>query len=216
MNWVRKIIKWLGFGILSLILFLGMTNAIVVGNSSTYVKKELTDIKEAKTALVLGTSRFTSYGTENLFFKDRMKAAADLYHSGKVKHIIVSGDNRTKYYNEPQDMLNALMRLGVSPTAITMDYAGLRTLDSVVRCRKIFNQKDVIIVTQKFHAYRAVFIASRYDMNVQAYSADFESKPFFKLMVREVIARSLAVVDLFVLHRSPKHLEGEDFLDIAE
>ena len=216
MTWIKKGLSWLGWGIIALMLFIISANALVIGKSSSRVISEVSDLKDAKIALVLGTSKSTRFGTENLFFKDRMTAAADLYHSGKVKHIIVSGDNRTKYYNEPQDMMDALGILGVPSEGVTLDYAGLRTLDSVVRCREVFNQEDVIIVTQKFHAYRAVFIAGRYDIEAQAYSADFESRPFLKLLAREVVARSLTVVDLFLLNKSPKYLGEKEILEIAE
>ncbi|MCP4457883.1 MAG: SanA protein [Cytophagales bacterium] len=216
MNSIKKGIKWVGWGILAMILFIGMANAIVVGNTKKHVKEELADLKEAKIALVLGTSKSTRYGTENLFFKDRMKAAADLYHAGMVKHIIVSGDNRTRYYNEPKDMMDALMELEVPSKSVTMDYAGLRTLDSIVRCREVFDQEDIIIVTQKFHAYRGIFIARHYGIKAQAYSADFESRPFFKLLAREVIARPLAMADLFLLNKSPKYLGEKEILEIAE
>ena len=105
MNWIKRGFKWLWVGIAASLLIIGISNAIVIGISSERIKEELGDLKKAKIALVLGTSKSTQYGTENLFFKDRMTATANLYHSGKVKHIIVSGDNRTKYYNEPKDMM---------------------------------------------------------------------------------------------------------------
>ncbi len=208
--------KWSGWTLICLAIFIGGTNIFIVNNNKDKVKEEISKLKEARVALVLGTSKSTQYGTNNLFFTDRMKATAKLYHAGKVKHIIVSGDNRTKYYNEPQDMLEALQKLGVPSDVVTLDYAGLRTLDSVVRCKEIFDQDDIIIVTQRFHAFRAVFIARRYDIRAQAYSADFDSQVFGELLVREVIARSLAFIDIYFLNRSPKYLGKKEILDITE
>lgn len=216
MTWIKKVIKWLAWGMTLLLLFISLANILVVASSKKEVKDEIGQLKDSKIGLVLGTSKSTRIGTDNLFFTDRMEAAAELYLSGKVKHLIVSGDNRTIYYNEPQDMLEALEELGVPSNAITLDHGGLRTLDSVVRCREIFGQEDIIIVTQKFHAYRAVFIANKYDIAAQAYAANFESKTVIKLLIREMVARPLAILDIYVLNRSPKYLGDKEILEIAE
>lgn len=216
MTWIKKGFRLLGWALAVLVLFMTVANIVVVMNSSSRIKGQLDELSKARIALVLGTSKSTRYGTENLFFSDRMKAAADLFHDGKVKHIIVSGDNRSKYYNEPQDMLESLLELGVPSEAITLDYAGLRTLDSIVRCKEIFDQDDIIIVTQKFHAYRAVFIAKHYDITSQAYSANYESELYASLFIRELIARSLSVIDLYLLNKSPKYLGEKEILEITE
>ena len=208
--------KWLSWGIVLLLLFIGLTNIFVLSNSKGKIKNDLKELKDSRTALVLGTSKSTRYGTDNLFFTDRMQAAAELFHSGKVKHLIVSGDNRTVYYNEPQDMLEALEKLGVPSSTITLDYGGLRTLDSVIRCREVFGQEDIIIVTQKFHAYRAVFIASKFNIQAQAYSANFDSQISTQLLMREIVARSLAFLDIYILNRSSKYLGEKEILEIVE
>ena len=123
-----------------------------------------------------------------------------------VKHILVSGDNRTKYYNEPRDMLQALGDLNIPVSDISLDYAGLRTLDSVVRCKEVFGQDKVTIVTQEFHCYRSLFIANYLEMEAVAVSADNGGPIGNTLALREVLARSMAVLDLYVLGRSPKFL----------
>ena len=196
-------------------LFIIFTNIYIITSTRKYVSSKVQDLQSAEIALVLGTSKSTQQGTTNLFFKDRIKAAAALYHSGKVKHVILSGDNRTQYYNEPQDMLEALMKLEVPTEAVTLDNAGLRTLDSVVRCKEVFDQTDIIIVTQSFHAYRAIFIAKGYDIQAQAFSANFESYTYKRLVFREVIARSLAFLDVFVWNRSPRYLGEKEPLVIG-
>ena len=99
-------------------------------------------------------------GSPNPFFEKRIETAAELYRIGKIDHFILSGDNRSMYYNEPMAMLKALLKKGVPASAITLDYAGLRTLDSIVRCKQIFGQNKIIIITQPFHSYRALFISS--------------------------------------------------------
>jgi len=158
-------------------------------------------------ALVLGTSKYSRSGNANLFFKYRMEAAKKLYFTRKVKHIIASGDNSRSYYNEPQDMKKALIKRGIPLTSISLDYAGFRTFDSVVRSKKIFGQNRVTIITQNFHCYRALFIANYYGMNAVAYAAggvpDGHS-PYTRF--REYIARCKAVLDLYILRNNPKFL----------
>jgi SanA protein len=213
---MKKLLRILVWMFVSLVGLIAVTNGIVIFSTKDLMKSDINDLKPVGAALVLGTSKSTSKGQENLFFKDRIRAAAQLYKSGKVKHILVSGDNRSVYYNEPRDMLNALQELGISEESVTLDYAGLRTLDSVVRSKEIFGQNEIIIVTQQFHAYRASFIARRYDMDTQVYLANFESETFPKLMVREVLARTLAVFDLYVFGNGPKYLGDKEPLEIAK
>ena len=211
---LKKLVRgalWLGGSVLGLII---ITNCIVILSTQKLMKSDLNELEPMDAALVLGTSKSTSRGQENLFFKDRMRAAAHLYKSGKVKHILVSGDNRSQYYNEPRDMLNALQELGIPSESVTLDYAGLRTLDSVIRSKEIFGQNKIIIVTQQFHAYRAAFIAHRYELEAQVYLANFESEIFPQLIVREIIARTLAVFDLYVFGKGPKYLGDKEPLEI--
>lgn len=211
---MRRLFKWIVWVLVLGILTIAFSNIIIISKTRNQVQEEIKELENATVALVLGTSKSTRVGEENLFFKDRMQAAADLYKEGKVKHIIVSGDNRTQYYNEPKDMLAALQELGIPSKAITLDYAGLRTLDSIVRCKEVFGQDDVIIVTQRFHAYRALFIANYYGLDAQTYMANFESETYPTLLFREVIARMLAVADLYVLKKKPKFLGEKEELNI--
>jgi SanA protein len=180
--------------------------------------KVLTDINSLdghKVALVLGTSKKLSSGASNPFFENRIKAAAELFHKGKITHFILSGDNRTQYYNEPQEMKKSLMDLGVPETAITLDYAGLRTLDSIVRSKEIFGQDKLTIITQSFHSYRALFISNYYNIDAVALVAkDSTYEDSFKVYIREYFARTKAVLDLYVLNTSPKHLGEKEPLDI--
>jgi len=144
----------------SLVLFLVMIcNYWVVSSGEPFSYTTLENIEARDVGLVLGTGRSVNGRHENPFFTYRMEAAAALYHAGKIKHILVSGDNSSVNYNEPRDMRKKLMALGVPATAITMDFAGLRTLDSIVRAKKIFQQKKIIVISQAFHNYRALFIA---------------------------------------------------------
>jgi len=167
----------------------------------------INDIPTKKVALLLGVNKYVKTGSINLYYKYRIEAAAQLYKAGKIKHIIVSGDNHTKYYNEPIQMRRSLIEKGIPATAITLDYAGFRTLDSVVRCREVFSQDDVIVVSQAFHNKRAVFISDFYGIKTIGFSAqDVNYQIDMKTQIREYVARFKAVLDLYVLGTQPKFL----------
>lgn len=167
----------------------------------------IADVPERPVALVLGTAAKVPDGRDNLFFKFRVRAAADLYHAGKVRHLLVSGDNRAKSYDEATDMRNALVALGVPESAIVRDHAGFRTLDSVIRCKRVFGQDSVTIVSQRFHNERALYIARHEGIDAVGYCArDVPISGSPATYVREYFARVMALVDVHLLHRSPRHL----------
>lgn len=193
---------WAGVALLLFVLF---TNIWVVQSTKEYIYTT-SDTPKNDVALVLGTSKKTADGKPNRFFVERMNTAATLHSVDKVKHILVSGDNRTKYYNEPRDMLQALGDLNIPEEDISLDFAGLRTLDSVVRCNEVFGQQEVTIVTQEFHCYRSLFIARYFGMKAIAVSADDGGPIGNSLALREVLARTVAVLDLYVFQRKPKFM----------
>lgn len=175
-----------------------------------YLSDTVLDLPEVEVALVLGTSERVSDGRLNVFFVNRMRAAYELYEEGKIEKILVSGDNGREDYNEPESMKNALVNLGVAEEDITLDYAGFRTLDSVVRAEEIFGLDEMIIVSQKFHNERALFIARSRGLEAYAYNArspQFEMAP--RVFVREVLARVYMIWDLYVNDTGPKYL-GEE------
>jgi len=211
---IKKIIlnKWTIFLCCLVVLFVVLSNIIIVQSTKNKIYTNLAGVPQKDVALILGTSKYTIGGYTNLFFKYRIKAAADLYKQGKVKHIIVSGDNSLQSYNEPRQMLRALLALGIPEDAITLDFAGFRTLDSVVRCKKVFGQTKVIIVSQRFHIERALFIARKYDMQAIGYAAqDPPQKYSLTTHVREYFAKTKAVIDLYITNKKPKFL-GEKVL----
>lgn len=155
--------------------------------------------------LVLGTGKTTRGGTPNLHFTQRITAAAVLYRSGKVRHLLVSGDNHIKGYDEPTDMRDALVAAGIPASAITCDYAGFRTLDSVVRAQSVFGLTHFTIVTEEFHCPRALWIARRHGLDAVAFAApDLNARWSARVKVREVLARAWCALDLYVLDRRPK------------
>lgn len=137
------------------------------GRSFTSVE----DVPHTPVALVLGTSAELGSGTPNAYFVNRVHAAAELYHAGKVDHLLLTGDNGTWGYNEPMDMRRSLMALGVDSTAMTLDFAGFDTYDSVIRAKKVFGQDRMVIVSQRFHNERALFIVEHAGMEAVGFDA---------------------------------------------
>jgi SanA protein len=193
------------------ILLVWLTNLWVVHSTSDKVYSSTDALPTNGVAVVLGTSHKLASGKPNPFFEYRIKMAATLYETGKVKHFIVSGDNRTRYYNEPLEMKKALMKSGVPDSVITLDYAGLRTLDTIVRCKEIFGQDTITIITQPFHCYRALFISNYYNMNaVAVMTEDPNPDSAVRVRIREYFARARAVLDLYVFKTPPRHLGDKE------
>jgi SanA protein len=189
------------------ILFITGTNSWIIKSTKGKILTADQLTSKDNVALVLGTSRKLSNGLPNPFFDNRIKTAAFLFKEGFVKHFILSGDNRTRYYNEPYEMKKALIAAGVPDSIITLDFAGLRTLDSIVRTKEIFGQNKIIIITQPFHCYRALFISTYYNMDAVAIAADEPDREnALKVYFREYFARTKAVLDLYVFKTAPRHM----------
>ncbi len=186
-------------------ILLILSNQIIKSSTSKYLFDSVDSIPYNKTALVLGTAPYMRTGGANPYFTNRMEAAASLYHNEKISYIIVSGDNSTVYYNEPEKMRQALTRMGVPASVIILDHSGLRTLDSVVRARDVFGQNNITIVSQKFHNQRAVYIARKKGMEATAYNAsDAPYSPNDRTQIREWFAKAIVFYDLFI-NKQPKY-----------
>ncbi|MEL7530136.1 MAG: ElyC/SanA/YdcF family protein [Bacteroidota bacterium] len=202
---------------ISWILILGLIAVVgvlsidywVSKSASTQMMHTVDAIPESyPVAIVLGTSPRTSNGQTNLFFKYRIDAAAELYHAGKIRHFVLSGDNRTENYDEPTKMRLALQERGVPDSAITLDYAGFRTLDSIVRTRSVFDLDKIVVISQAFHNERALFIAKAKGIEAIAYNAQSVPQSYApKTYLREYLARCKAVLDLYILGTEP-HFPG--------
>jgi SanA protein len=204
----KRFVRWAIALLFALILAIGLCNWWVISSTKTQLYSSIESVPYRKVGIVLGTNKEWHKG-ENPFFKYRIEAASTLFKSGKIKHIIVSGDNHLSYYDEPKDMKDALVKLGVPDSCITLDYAGFRTFDSIIRCKEVFGQDSITIISQEFHNQRALFIANYYKMSAVAFDAEDVSKAFsIQTSVREYFAKCKAVLDLYVLHTSP-HFLGE-------
>lgn len=191
-------------------------NAWVVLSATPYLygPERLSELPVNDSALVLGTSRYARDGRRNEQFHARIEAAAALYQAGKVRHLVVSGDNASERHNEPRAMRQALIAAGVPAAVITADYAGFRTLDSIIRMGRVFGQRRFTIVSQEYHNYRAVFIARHHGLQAVAFNAGRGSPRPVRTELRETVARLMAVVDLFVLGTSPRFLGPHEPLQL--
>jgi SanA protein len=164
-----------------------------------------------KVGLLLGTGKFLQNGTVNPYYLYRIQAATALYKAGKIKYIVVSGDNSRNNYNEPALMRTDLIQQGIDSTHIYADYAGFRTFDSVVRLKEIFGQSSATIISQPFHNERAVYIASREGMATIGFNArDVDVRSGLRTQIREKLARTKVFVD-YLTGKQPRFL-GEKIL----
>lgn len=182
------------------ILFILLCNVLVVTKTRSQSYFAINALPSNEVGLVLGTSKTTTEGKENLFFKYRMEAAARLWKEGKVGALILSGNNDSKYYNEPLDMQKALLKLGIPETALLLDYAGFRTFDSIIRCKDVFNQDNITIISQDFQNARALYIAQNEGINAVSFAAqDVPPGYSVRTLIREYLARPKAVLDVHLI-----------------
>jgi len=153
-------------------------------------------IPRNKVGLLLGTAKYTDKGRHivNLYYQNRIEAAVALYMAGKIDYVIVSGD-KSENYDEPNIMKADLIARGVPAKRIFMDDSGFRTLDSILRCRDIFGQNKVTIISQDFHNRRALYIANHKRVTAIAYTAA-DGDSFADVILREKFARVKMALDL--------------------
>ena len=190
------------------------TNIWIDSKTKKFIFDDIAGLRANKAGLLLGTSPFMKGGKNNPFFENRIDAAVELYNKGKIRNIIVSGDNRALNYNEPEEMRRRLIKRGIPGNRIYLDYAGLRTLDSVVRCGEIFGQTGFTVISQRFHNQRAVFLGRAKGFDVIAFNAkDVNYREGFRTRFREYFARLEAVSDL-ITYKEPRFLG--DKIEIKE
>jgi len=159
---------------------------------------KVTTVSTQKVALVFGAG-LTKSGEATPILKDRVETAVQLYNAGKVKKLLMSGDNRFVNYNEPKAMRQYALELGVPDADIVLDYAGRRTYDSCYRAKAIFGVKDAILVTQKFHLPRALFLCNMLGVNGIGVAADnfrYQKRSLLYWNMRELPATVTAFMDL--------------------
>ncbi|MFV1448067.1 ElyC/SanA/YdcF family protein [Maribacter sp. HS] len=200
----KKILKILGLLFILLVFVIFTCNIII---SKTADGKTFTDISSTpknRVGLVLGTSNKLTNGSPNPYYTYRINATKALYNAGKIEFILVSGDNGSIYYNEPDTFKKDLIKAGIPEQVIFLDYAGFRTLDSMFRAKFIFGLNNVTVISQKFHNERAIYIAKQKGLNAIGFNAqDVSTSQGIKVQLREYLARVKVFIDM-LLNTQPK------------
>lgn len=194
--------------LLGIIAVVSISTADYLVNSKTEGKifTSTKDIPKNRVGLLLGTSKYVLSGNVNLYYRYRINAAVELFKAKKIDYILVSGDNGSKTYDEPTAIKDDLIKRGIPANKIFLDYAGFRTLDSVIRSREIFGQKSITVISQEFHNQRAIYIALSNDINAIGYNAKDVNRNYgFKTRIREKLARVKMFIDI-VIGKEPKFL----------
>ncbi|SDM48358.1 SanA protein [Kriegella aquimaris] len=184
-----------------IIFFLGLflCNAIIDSNAEGKTYSNLEEIPQNRVGLVLGTSKRIRSGHPNPYYSFRIEAVVKLYEAGKIDYVLVSGDNGSIYYNEPNTIKKDLMQYGIPKEKIYLDYAGFRTLDSMVRAKEIFGLNQVTIISQKFHNERAIYLAETKGLKAIGFNAtDISGSEGYKVQLREYFARVKVFLDLLM------------------
>ncbi|RUM69196.1 MAG: vancomycin resistance protein [Sulfurovum sp.] len=205
MGFLKKIL-FLSFLVAILYVWVVYNNDNMAKEASPFIYSDISKIPPKRALLLLGTTKYLSGQRINYFYKYRIDSAVKLFKAGKVKAIVVSGDNGSKYYDETTTMHDDLVARGIPSKYITLDYAGFRTLDSIVRAEAIFDLEDYIIVSQRFHLERAIYIAHAKNQKVLGFVAkDFRNTVWAKRMEhRELLARAKAFLDIHILGKEPR------------
>ena len=145
-------------------------------------------------------------GTPSTVLRDRIETAVALYKTGRVEKLLMSGDNRFVNYNEPEAMRQYALKLGIPDSDIVLDYAGRRTYDTCYRAKEIFGVHSAILVTQRFHLPRALFLCKAFGID----SAGVNSDNYYYLKrlrlywnVRELFASFQSLLDVYLLKPLP-------------
>jgi SanA protein len=184
--------------IMTILIITIWSNHTIKESSKNYITDNIDNVETSKVGLLLGTSKLLKGGYKNEYFFNRIDAAVELYKKGKIQNVLISGDHGTQNYNEPLDMKKELMKNGIPDSVIYLDYAGFRTLDAVVRANAIFGQSSFLVISQKFHNERAIFLAQKYGLNAYGYNAKDVSYGYgLSTNIREYFARDKVFLDLF-------------------
>ena len=185
-----------------ILLGISRVTMIITSRDNTY---DLASVPAAQVALVPGAG-ITADDRPTLALQDRLDGAIELYQAGKVKKILMSGDNSSIYYNEPGAMANYAIDQGVPGSDIVLDYAGRRTYDTCYRAKEIFGLDSVIITTQKYHLPRMVFLCDQFGLNtygVPVRQSEYLLNRYIFWNVREVFATLAAYLDIYLLKPEP-------------
>jgi vancomycin permeability regulator SanA len=163
------------------------------------------DVPSEPIAIVFGAGLWRD-GTPTAVLRDRVESAVELFFSGKVQMILMSGDNRHENYNEPAAMRDYALSLGVPDSAIVLDYAGRRTYDTCYRARDVFGIQRAILVTQSFHLPRAIYTCNALGIRASGVASDqreYRLASHLYWNLRELPATLTALLDVHIVHPTP-------------
>ncbi|CAM4097191.1 vancomycin high temperature exclusion protein [Zobellia nedashkovskayae] len=198
-----------GVLVLVLFLFILLCDFIISSSAKGKTFSNPNEIPKNRVGLVLGTSKKLIGGLPNPYYTYRINATIELYKAKKIDFVLVSGDNGTRYYNEPNTFKKDLIAKGIPSEKIFLDFAGFRTLDSMVRAKEVFGLNNVTVISQEFHNQRAIYLAEKKGLNAIGYNAkSIIGTQGLKVHLREYLARVKVFIDL-ALNIQPKFF-GED------
>ena len=208
-KWFKRIFMALLIGLGLLIAVVAACNIWVLSSCSGRLYNDVEMVPHKRVAVMLGTNPKTKTGKMNYFYKHRIDAAVKLYQNGKIDRILISGDNSSKTYSEPDAMKADLMAAGIPDSAIYLDFAGFSTYDSMVRAKKVFGLSEFMVISQDFHNRRAVYIARQNGIDALGFNVrnTIFRKWRIKMELREIMARVKAVGEV-VMNKKP-HFLGE-------
>ena len=214
---IKKILKWgIVFLFLGTVLLVFYSNYSIQNTAKNKTFSYTSQIEKNRVGLLLGTAKYYKGGGINLYFKYRIEAAVALYKSNKIDYILVSGDNGSLYYNEPMTIKKELMKRGIPEEVIYLDYAGFRTLDSVIRAKEVFGQDKITVISQQFQNERAIYLAERNGIEAIGFNAkDIEGSGGYKVKFREYFARTKAFLDI-IFRVEPKFYGEPIFIGKTE
>ncbi len=205
-TWFRRFVWTLFLIVVLLCAVVAYANVTAIWASRGLLFNDVSAVPQTKVGLVFGTTDRVN-GNENPYFRYRIDAAVRVWKEGKLKTLIVSGDNRSRFYNEPEKMKQDLVERGIPANRIVCDYAGLRTFDSVVRAKEIFGVNSILFISQRFQNERAIYLAKANGMQACGFNAqDVESHIGMKTKIREIGARVKMWLDVNFLATRPIHL----------
>lgn len=210
-NKIHKLTLWwwriVAITVFCLIFVLAANTWVVSITSARIIMPEDGCSTDHEIALVFGTSQFLRSGRPNPHYYGRIDLAALIYHQGRVEHLLLSGDNRSRYYNEPAKMQQDLLERGVPLEAMTLDSAGFSTFDSLKRSRDVYGLHQLLLITQEYHLPRALFIADHLNLQTSGCAAEGpEWSAMRKVWLREIAARLKTLGDLYLWQREPRIL----------
>lgn len=201
----KAIYKLISLFLLIVLIAIIYANLLVTSHKE-FTHSNISNVSKEYACLVLGTSKFLSNGDVNSFYQYRMDATVEAYTAGKCSKIVVSGDNRRYNYNEPEQMKQSLVAMHIPADVIFCDYAGARTLDSVLRFKYVFGQSSGIVISQEFHNERAIYIGKNNGINLTGFNAkEVDAYNGFRTKFREIFSRVRAVADIEIFHSKARH-----------